>query len=296
MRVRSMPADLVAEPEGLPGSSGHGYRVFTPFHRAWREAHIPRGRRRARRGPGDRRGGRGRLPAGDPPLPAGPAAARRHLAASPAMGSMATRTGGAWSPRTPPRGCRRTCASACAPPRRSAGRWACRTLSGPGRPSGARSAGRLYHHHLARNPAVLHAAFEPALRRVLWDDDPGGLAASGAGETGYPLVDAGMRQLAGTWIHNRARMAVASSWPRTCWWTGGAGRRSSCRGSSTAIRRADDGGWQWTAGTGTDAAACFRVSTRSARPAASTRAASTCAATSPSCAASRTTASSSPGP
>ena len=117
-----------------------------------------------------------------------------------------------------------------------------------------------YHHHLARNPGVLHAAFQPALRRVRWDDDPGGLAAWAAGETGYPLVDTGMRQLAGeAWIHNRARMAVASFLAKDLLVDWRRGETVFMQGLVDGDPASNNGGWQWTAGTGTDAAPYFRV-------------------------------------
>ena len=64
----------------------------------------------------------------------------------------------------------------------------------------------LYHF-----PGVLDGAFKPALRGIPWRDAPQDLAAWQAGRTGYPVVDAAMRQLATTgWMHNRARMISAS--------------------------------------------------------------------------------------
>jgi deoxyribodipyrimidine photo-lyase len=81
-----------------------------------------------------------------------------------------------------------------------------------------------------------------------------------AGRTGFPIVDAGMRQLlAEGWMHNRVRMIVASFLVKDLhqpWW----------RGARHFMRHLVDGdlasnqhGWQWTAGTGTDAAPYFRV-------------------------------------
>ncbi|MFE3289691.1 cryptochrome/photolyase family protein [Rhodococcus sp. NPDC059234] len=85
-------------------------------------------------------------------------------------------------------------------------------------------------------------------------------AAWCAGRTGYPIVDAGMRQLlAEGWMHNRVRMIVASFLVKDLhlpWW----------RGARYFMRQLIDGdlasnqhGWQWTAGSGTDAAPYFRV-------------------------------------
>ncbi|CAM2769505.1 deoxyribodipyrimidine photo-lyase [Prescottella defluvii] len=85
-------------------------------------------------------------------------------------------------------------------------------------------------------------------------------AAWCAGRTGFPIVDAGMRQLAAEgWMHNRVRMIVASFLVKDLhlpWW----------RGARYFMDRLVDGdlasnqhGWQWTAGSGTDAAPYFRV-------------------------------------
>jgi len=97
-------------------------------------------------------------------------------------------------------------------------RWAGRALGLPGELSPGRAAfwrqvcwRDFYHHHLARHPEVARQALRADLRRVRWDDDPADLEAWARGETGYPVVDAGMRQLAEQgWVHNRARMIVAS--------------------------------------------------------------------------------------
>ncbi len=68
-----------------------------------------------------------------------------------------------------------------------------------------------YAHVLWHFPHVVRGAFRPRLRRRRVDDDPAGLAAWQAGRTGYPVVDAAMRQLAASgWMHNRARMIAAS--------------------------------------------------------------------------------------
>ena len=81
-----------------------------------------------------------------------------------------------------------------------------------------------------------------------------------AGRTGFPIVDAGMRQLlAQGWMHNRLRMVTASFLTKDLhvWWPHGA------RHFLTHLRDGDiasnNHGWQWTAGTGTDAAPYFRV-------------------------------------
>jgi deoxyribodipyrimidine photo-lyase len=85
-------------------------------------------------------------------------------------------------------------------------------------------------------------------------------AAWTAGRTGYPIVDAGMRQLlAEGWMHNRVRMIVASFLVKDLHieWTRGA--RHFMRNLVDAELASNQHGWQWTAGTGTDAAPYFRI-------------------------------------
>ena len=107
---------------------------------------------------------------------------------------------------------------------------------------------------------MLRTALAPALRGVRWDDDPADLAAWAAGETGYPLVDAGMRQLAEeSWIHNRARIVVASFLVKDLLVDWRRGETVFMQGLVDGDPANNNGGWQWTAGTGTDAAPYFRV-------------------------------------
>jgi deoxyribodipyrimidine photo-lyase len=93
-----------------------------------------------------------------------------------------------------------------------------------------------------------------------WREDPEGLQAWKDGETGYPIVDAGMRQLrAEAYMHNRLRMIVASFLTKDLlvdWRAGYAWFREKLVDHDTAN---DNGGWQWAASTGTDAQPYFRV-------------------------------------
>ena len=80
------------------------------------------------------------------------------------------------------------------------------------------------------------------------------------GQTGYPIVDAGMRQLrAEGWMHNRVRMITASFLTKDLhlpWWRGARHFMSLLVDGDLA---SNQHGWQWTAGTGTDAAPYFRI-------------------------------------
>jgi deoxyribodipyrimidine photo-lyase len=113
----------------------------------------------------------------------------------------------------------------------------------------------LYHFPYARQ-----TAFRPALREIPWINDPGDFAAWAQGRTGYPIVDAAMRQLLQTgWMHNRARMIVASFLTKDLLVDWRWGERHFMQHLIDGDPAANNGGWQWTAGTGTDAAPYFRV-------------------------------------
>ena len=96
--------------------------------------------------------------------------------------------------------------------------------------------------------------------RFPWVDDPAGLRAWQRGQTGYPIVDAGMRQLWQTgWMHNRVRMIVASFLVkdlRVSWLTGARWFWDTLVDANLA---ANTLGWQWAGGCGADAAPYFRI-------------------------------------
>jgi len=113
----------------------------------------------------------------------------------------------------------------------------------------------LYHF-----PHVLQQSFRAHLQAIHWDDDEAAFAAWCEGRTGYPVVDAGMRQLAHTgWLHNRARMVVASFLVKDLLIDWRQGERHFMQHLVDGDPVANNGGWQWTAGAGTDAAPYFRV-------------------------------------
>ena len=117
-----------------------------------------------------------------------------------------------------------------------------------------------YNAILYEFPSVLKEAFNPSLRAVPWRDAPADLAAWQQGLTGFPVVDAAMRQLAATgWMHNRARMIVASFLVKDLLIDWRAGEAHFMRLLLDGDPAANNGGWQWTAGVGTDAAPYFRI-------------------------------------
>lgn len=109
-------------------------------------------------------------------------------------------------------------------------------------------------------PQVVEHAFKPAYDRIPWINDPGQFAAWCKGQTGYPFVDAGMRELNTTgYMHNRVRMITASFLTKhllTDWrW----GEGYFARRLLDFELSSNNGGWQWAAGTGCDAAPYFRI-------------------------------------
>ncbi len=113
----------------------------------------------------------------------------------------------------------------------------------------------LYHF-----PYVLQHSFREDLRALPWRNDPEEFSAWCEGRTGYPVVDAAMRQLTETgWMHNRGRMIVASFLVKDLVIDWRWGERFFMNQLVDGDPAANNGGWQWTAGTGTDAAPYFRV-------------------------------------
>ncbi len=117
-----------------------------------------------------------------------------------------------------------------------------------------------YLHALAAFPAIAGGAYRPRAASVSWRDDPGGLAAWEEGRTGFPVVDAAMRQLAATgWMHNRARMIVASFLVKDLLVDWRLGERHFMRRLVDGDVASNAGGWQWIAACGPDAQPWFRI-------------------------------------
>ena len=117
-----------------------------------------------------------------------------------------------------------------------------------------------YHAILDAHPHVLDGPFHPVFEAIEWDDRPDRLDAWQAGMTGYPFVDAGMRQLAATGrMHNRARMVAASFLAKDLHVDWRAGARWFMRCLVDGDPASNNGGWQWAASTGTDAQPWFRI-------------------------------------
>jgi deoxyribodipyrimidine photo-lyase len=117
-----------------------------------------------------------------------------------------------------------------------------------------------YYHVLWHNPHVTRRAFQPRYDNLHFDNDPTLADAWRRGRTGYPIVDAAMRQLLTTgWMHNRARMIAASFLTKDLlidWRIGEAHFMAHLTDGDLA---SNNGGWQWASSTGTDPQPYFRI-------------------------------------
>lgn len=118
-----------------------------------------------------------------------------------------------------------------------------------------------YRHLMVAYPTLCkHRPFIAWTDKVRWRNDPSQLQAWQRGETGYPIVDAAMRQLNETgWMHNRLRMISASFLVKDLLIDWRAGERYFMSRLLDGDLAANNGGWQWAASTGTDAAPYFRI-------------------------------------
>jgi deoxyribodipyrimidine photo-lyase len=117
-----------------------------------------------------------------------------------------------------------------------------------------------YAHILLAFPATVQRAMRTEYDGVEWLDDPAGLEAWKRGRTGYPIVDAGMRQLAAEhWMHNRVRMITASFLVKDLLIDWRLGERHFRDLLLDGDVPQNVGNWQWVAGTGADAAPYFRI-------------------------------------
>ncbi|MFT4568586.1 MAG: deoxyribodipyrimidine photo-lyase [Saprospiraceae bacterium] len=117
-----------------------------------------------------------------------------------------------------------------------------------------------YAQILANHPQVIGNAYKPQYDGIEWINDKEEFEKWKAGMTGYPLVDAGIRELNQTGhMHNRVRMVVASFLTKHLLidWRWGEGYFAEKLLDFDLA--SNNGGWQWAAGTGTDAAPYFRI-------------------------------------
>ena len=118
-----------------------------------------------------------------------------------------------------------------------------------------------YRHLMDAHPKLCREApFHDWTKFVRWKNDENHLRAWQQGETGFPIVDAAMRQLKATgWMHNRLRMIVASFLTKDLLIHWQAGEQWFMSHLIDGDMASNNGGWQWAASTGTDAQPYFRV-------------------------------------
>jgi deoxyribodipyrimidine photo-lyase len=117
-----------------------------------------------------------------------------------------------------------------------------------------------YADVLHQRPDSAFHYYNPALAAMAYDEPGDAFEAWKAGRTGFPIVDAGMRQLMGEgWMHNRVRMIVASFLVKDLHVEWQHGARHFLDLLVDADLASNQHGWQWVAGSGTDAAPYFRV-------------------------------------
>jgi deoxyribodipyrimidine photo-lyase len=117
-----------------------------------------------------------------------------------------------------------------------------------------------YAQVLLHNPANAHEEFQPRYRGALdWNDDDDAFTAWTQGQTGFPLVDAGMRQLRGEgFMHNRARLVVGSFLTKDLGIDWRRGERWFMRLLLDGDEANNNGNWQWIASVGVDPQPAFR--------------------------------------
>ncbi|MCB0162084.1 MAG: FAD-binding domain-containing protein, partial [Caldilineaceae bacterium] len=109
-------------------------------------------------------------------------------------------------------------------------------------------------------PHVVTRSFKPAYDAVQWQNNEQWYEAWCAGQTGFPIVDAGMRELNATgYMHNRTRMITASFLCKDLLIDWRWGEAYFARKLLDFDLASNNGGWQWAAGTGCDAAPYFRI-------------------------------------
>jgi deoxyribodipyrimidine photo-lyase len=278
--VRSVSGALLVEPGALLAKSGGGFQVFTPFWRAFQSAVSPPRRRDPPKTiPGPRVFPRSDALADfalSPTAPdwstgfadwrpgeAGAAAALDAFLGGP----LADYGGGRdrpdlvgtsmlsphlhWGEISPAQAWRQAAAAA------QAGTAPAREVEAFQRELAWRE---FNHHLLAARPDLPEANFKQAFDAFPWRTDPEGLNAWRRGRTGYPLVDAGMRQLWTTgWMHNRVRMIVASFLIKDLLIDWREGERWFWDTLLDADLANNVLNWQWVAGSGADAAPFFRI-------------------------------------
>lgn len=117
-----------------------------------------------------------------------------------------------------------------------------------------------YYHITFHFPHIIHKSFRSDYENIKWDNDEYLFDKWKTGQTGYPIVDAGMRQLVKEgWMHNRVRMITASFLTKDLLIDWMLGEKFFAEHLIDLDFSCNNGGWQWSASTGCDAQPYFRI-------------------------------------
>ena len=269
VELRVSETQLLAPPGSLTTSAGSPYAVFTPFSRAWRAALRPSeplpapGRVPSIALTGQRSPARANAAAHDTTYAWTPGEVGAHRR----LGEFVRDGLDAYEAERDIPGTRGTSELSAhlawgeLSPRQVVAAVSARADDAVAWPFLRQLAWREFAYHvLSAHPETLDSPLRGEFAAFPWRDDPAGLEAWVEGRTGYPLVDAGMRQLAETgWMHNRVRLVAASFLVKDLlipWKTGDEAFRARLVDYDAA---ANVFNWQWVAGSGADAAPYFRI-------------------------------------
>jgi deoxyribodipyrimidine photo-lyase len=257
------PGNFVADVNVPRTSDGRPFTVFSPFHRRWatlerREVH---GAPRTITVPDGLAAGEiphAPAPEAQDPFPPGEAAGRQRLRRFLADGierykARHDRLAGGTSELSPY--LHFGCVSARETEERA------RARGGAGADAFVRQLAwrDFYAHVLLNHPGNARHAYKPQFDELTWSDDADAFDAWREGRTGFPVVDAGMRQLlAQGWMHNRARLIVASFLTKDLHIDWRAGEKHFMRHLLCGDEAQNNGNWQWITSIGVDPAPYFR--------------------------------------
>jgi deoxyribodipyrimidine photo-lyase len=279
VRMTRTNASMLVEPDAIANSTGGPFRVFTPFHRAWlgripaldaptaiRRIPSPMRWPRSDNMPGASAAASARLPAGG--FSPGESGAHRKLrtflrsaiCGYDAIRDLPAEAGtsrlsphlhfGEIGPRQVLMALRRNEEIDGSPGLVRASEAFLRQIAW------REFAAHILHHH----PRTSDRPLRPAFAGFPWARGGAALRAWQRGETGYPIVDAGMRELAATgWMHNRVRLIVASFLTKDLRISWVEGARWFWENLVDADLANNSLNWQWVAGCGADAAPYFRI-------------------------------------
>ncbi len=267
---------VIWEEEEILTQAGKPYTVFTPYSKAWKARPIPPPTPRLKRATSSQT-----LIASDP-LPVSPADAGYPLTQTlPTAGERAAAEqlrkflSGPVHEYANARNYPAVEGTSNLSPHLRVGTIGVRTILAELKKAGGKKAGagngadvflneliwrEFYLQVLHNFPQVTKGAFRPEYDRLAWSENREHFQAWCEGRTGYPIVDAAMRCLNATgMMHNRLRMIVAMFLTKDLLIHWQWGERYFMRQLVDGDMAANNGGWQWSAGTGTDAAPYFRI-------------------------------------